>query len=66
MSIACHVIEPPRTAVKFFAGRAFHAPRILFAVAPALPAHGGAKIFSKDNERWKEKSGRKCDHAETL
>ena len=50
------VIEPPRTVVKFFAGRAFHAPRILFAVAPALPAHGGAKIFGKDNE---EKEGGK-------
>ena len=31
------VIEPPRTAVKFFAGKAFHAPRILFALATPFP-----------------------------
>ena len=58
------VIEPPRTAVKFFAGKAFHAPRILFAVASAFPdcrrIEGEPRYSARTRRikrRWREGDG---------
>ena len=61
------VIEPPRTAVKFFAGKAFHAPRILFAVATAFPdcrriegePRYSARTMRRKREGRKDDGGRK-------